>query len=108
MNLPPELFVDTSFLIALLNSNDDYHQQAMNLQSQLTQNPIRKITSEYVLIELGDGLSRLRFRQLAGRLIALIDQDPSFEVISASPSLFTKAVALFNERPDKEWGLRTP
>jgi len=73
--------------------------------SLLSETSLRKISSEYILIELGDGLSRLRFRQLAGRLIHLIGQDPSFEVISASPKLFTNAVTLFNSRPDKEWGL---
>jgi predicted nucleic acid-binding protein len=96
MILSPELFVDTSFLIALLNSTDEHHQQATTLQRMLSEASTRKITSEYILIELGDGLSRLRFRQLAGRLIQLIVLDPTFEIVPASLSLFTKAVALLN------------
>jgi predicted nucleic acid-binding protein len=105
MNLPTRVFVDASFFIALLNSNDADHPQAMAVQAQLTAEGFYKITSEYVLLELGDGLSRLRFRHLAGQLINLVYRDSSFEVIPSSTQLFAKALSLFNERSDKEWGL---
>lgn len=105
MNLPNKVFVDTSFFIALLNNNDNDHLQAVALQNQLTTERVGKITSEYVLLELGDGLSRLHFRHLASRLIELVYRDESFEVVPSSSSLFTQALALFNQRPDKEWGL---
>ena len=52
MNLPNEIFVDTSFFIALLNSKDENHQKALALQKQLSANNIRKVTSEYILLEL--------------------------------------------------------
>jgi predicted nucleic acid-binding protein len=105
MNLPAKVFVDTSFFIALLNSNDNDHLQAVTLQTALTSERVHKITSEYVLMELGDGLSRLRFRPLASQLINLVQQDQSFEIVPASSALFTKSLALFNQRTDKEWGL---
>jgi hypothetical protein len=105
MNLPTKVFIDTSFFIALLNSNDGDHPQAVALQIQLTAAKVYKTTSEYVLLELGDGLSRLRFRHLASQLISFVDQDSSFEVIPSSTQLFRQSLALFNERPDKEWGL---
>ena len=105
MNLPDKVFVDTSFFIALLNVNDNDHLQAVALQTWLTAERVGKITSEYVLLELGDGLSRLHFRHLAGRLIELVYQDESFEVVPSSSQLFMKALTPFNERPDKEWGL---
>jgi predicted nucleic acid-binding protein len=62
MSLPARVFVDTSFFIALLNSADSDHSHAVALQRQLTAEKTHKITTEYVLMELGDGLSRLRFR----------------------------------------------
>lgn len=105
MNLPNKVFVDTSFFIALLNGNDDDHLHAVNLQAQLTAGNIRKVTSEYVLVELGDGLSRLRFRQLAQQIIALVYRDPSFEIMPATTSLLQQAILLFSQRDDKEWGL---
>lgn len=105
MNLPPKIFVDTSFFIALLNSNDRDHPRAVALQTRLATEQIRKVTSEYVLMELGDGLSRLRFRPLAHQLIRLVQQDQSFEIAPASSELFLKSLGLFSQRADKEWGL---
>lgn len=105
MNLPNKVFVDTSFFIALLNNNDNDHLQAVTLQTRLTAEGVDKITSEYVLLELGDGLSRLHFRQLASQLMDLVYRDESFEIVPSTSQLFMKALSLFNDRPDKEWGL---
>jgi predicted nucleic acid-binding protein len=105
MNLPNEVFVDTSFFIALLNSKDKFHQKATNLQEILSANKTKKLTSEYVLLEVGDGLSNLRFRHLAVQILDLIYQDNSFEIVPTSSEIFTKALKLFKTRPDKEWGM---
>ena len=105
MNLSNELFVDTSFFIALVNYGDHRHQHALTLQSQLSQQRIRKVTSEYVLFELGNGLSRLRFRSLAQQIIELARRDHSFEIVPASTFLFEQTLDLFYQRPDKEWRL---
>jgi predicted nucleic acid-binding protein len=105
MNLPPKVFVDTTFFIALLNSNDNDHARAVALQAQLSAQRTRKVTSEYVLLELGDGLSRLRFRHLVQQIFNLIYQDTTFEVVVSSSGLFNRSLTLFNQRPDKEWGL---
>jgi predicted nucleic acid-binding protein len=48
MSLPTKVFVDTTFFIALLNSNDNDHLKAVTLQTQLSTQRVRKITSEYV------------------------------------------------------------
>lgn len=103
--LPPELFVDTSFFVALLNSRDVYHQPAISLQMRLDKQKIRKVTSEYILVELGDGLSRLQHRPLASRLIHLLQRDPTFTIVPTTSDVFQRAVRLFDNRPDKEWGL---
>jgi predicted nucleic acid-binding protein len=105
MNLPNELFVDTSFLIALANNADVNHHNALALQSQLRQQKVWRITSEYVLFELGDGLSRLRFRSVAQRMLELLRRDKRVEIIPASTTLLAQSLQLFSQRPDKEWGL---
>jgi predicted nucleic acid-binding protein len=105
MNLPNEVFVDTSFFIALLNNKDKFHHKAITLQKQLSANKAKKFTSEYVLLELGDGLSSLRFRHLAVQILERIYQDDSFEIIATSSEIFTKTLKLFKTRPDKEWGM---
>jgi len=105
MKFPSRIFIDTSYLIALLNSNDTDHARATKFQAQLSTQKAHKITSEYVLMELGDGLSRLRFRPLAQKMLELIHADNTFEIIPSSTVLFNQARALFNQRPDKEWGM---
>ena len=105
MNLPNELFVDTSFFLALANNADVNHQSALTLQAHLSTQKIWRITSEYVLFELGDGLSRLRFRATAHRIIDLVRRDKRVEIIPASTNLLAQALQLFSQRPDKEWGL---
>ena len=105
MNLPTEVFIDTSFFIALTNSSDEDHLYAVTLQRRLQSQAIRKITSEYVLVELGDGLSRFKVRSLAQQVIESVRRDPKFEIIPASTSLFVQALHLFQNRPDKEWGM---
>lgn len=105
MNLPNEVFVDTSFLIALTNSRDEDHQYALKLYQRLESQGTRKTTSEYVLMELGDGLSRYRVRHLAQQIIESIQEDDTFEIVPASTGLFIQALHLFQSRPDKEWGM---
>ncbi len=61
MTLPNRIFVDTSFFIALLNSRDAYHADALSLQEHTTKQQTYKITSEYILLELCDGLAKLSY-----------------------------------------------
>lgn len=105
MKLPNKIFVDTSFFIALINSRDADHHQAVKLQEQLSKQAVQKITSDYVLLELCDGLAKLNYRQFSMQLIDLIEQDESFKIIPASSEITQAAWVLFKSRPDKEWGL---
>jgi len=47
MNLPAKVFIDTSFFIALLNSNDSDHPQAVALQTQLTAEKVYKVNDHH-------------------------------------------------------------
>lgn len=105
MFLPRKVFVDTSFLIVLLNYNESDHTKALTLYQQIKAEKVRKMTSEYVLLELGNGLSRLGVRRLAVDFFNQVYQDNRFEIVPATTVLFTEALALFKARPDKEWGL---
>lgn len=90
MKLPYQtVFVDTSFLIALLRSNDSDHAKALALYQQVKAAKIRKMTSEYVLLELGNGLSRLGARRLAVDFFNQIYYDNSFEIVPALPPRYS-------------------
>lgn len=105
MNLPARVFVDTSFLIALLNSRDADRAAAISLQADLTTKKVWKIISDYILLEFCDSLAKLRYRDLAVQAVELLKRDRTVEIIPASSQILHSAWQLFKSRSDKEWGL---
>jgi hypothetical protein len=63
------------------------------------------ITTTWVLLELGNALRRVRDRAVFSRFMEDLAADADMTVLSADQLVFDRAVALFNERPDKEWSL---
>ena len=49
------VFLDTSGLIALVNTDDQWHEKAEKVWAELTETASRLTTSSLVLIELADG-----------------------------------------------------
>lgn len=101
MKLAHKLFVDTSFFIALMNSRDANHAKAITLQQQISQQLCKKITSEYILLELCDGLAKLNYRSFAISLIDLIERDNNFEIIPTSNEITQKHGNYLNPAPIK-------
>lgn len=96
------LFIDTSYILALVNTRDEFHDTALQLANQIAE-PL--ITTEAVLTEIGNALAKPPGRQLAVDTINDLRDDPEVELISVSFKLFTKAVKYYSERMDKEWSL---
>jgi predicted nucleic acid-binding protein len=95
-------FADTSFLIALLNPKDQWHQTAIATADSLNE---RVLTTMWVLVELGNALSLGHNRGLYLRFIDQLSGHSQWEVIPASPEWFRRGIDLFRTRPDKEWSL---
>lgn len=100
-----EVFVDTSYAIALSAHTDQYHAQALQLATQLEVERTHLVTTHAVMLEIGNALSRLRYRQDAVKLLRAIEEDPTVEVVPISEQLYTRALMLYRERVDKEWRL---
>jgi len=100
-----ELFLDTSFAIALSAPGDQYHAQAVALAAEVRTRKDRLVTSRFVLIEIGNSLARFRYRSAAVTLLQKLEQDPTVSIEPVSESLYQKAFRLFQERRDKEWGM---
>lgn len=103
-----EVFVDSFGWIALGNRDDAYHQQAAELYRNLRFQGVRMVTTDDVLVEVCNGLSRLRLRHFAQQLITQIEtakQQGVLEVVHVTEDLFAEGLALFLSRPDKEWSL---
>ena len=97
-------FVDTAYILALVNSRDQWQQAAARWKVHLFSERRRLLTTEYVLIEIGDSLSTVHYRRHAVRSIREL-RNPFVEVVPASEKLFGAALGLYERRPDKGWGL---
>ncbi len=100
-----KVFLDTAYAIALSIASDGYHERAEELAEQLEAAATRLITTRAVLLEIGSALSKKRYRKAAVELLDALEQDPQVEIVSLSEELYGQALALFRNRPDKEWSL---
>ena len=100
-----EVFLDTSYAIALASPKDQYHARAEALADELEQSRSRLVTTRAVLLEIGGSLARQRFRNAAVELLDSLESDSTVEIIPLSESLYARALQLYRGRPDKEWSL---
>lgn len=94
-------FVDTGYWLALYNVRDRLHARALALAAQ--DRPI--VTTEGVLLEVGDALARSQTRAMGVALLRNIRDVPNLEIVPLTTESFSRAVDLYAGRPDKEWGL---
>ena len=100
-----ELFLDTAYAIALSVTSDANHDRAVELAEQLEARQTKLITTRAVLLEIGNALSRQRYREAAVQLLEALEQDPQVECVPLTDELYQQAFELFRSRPDKDWGL---
>ncbi len=99
------VFLDTSGLVAVVNTDDEWHIRAESVWQQLIATDVPLVTTSLVLIELGDGLSRIHQRPLALKLYDRFRNSTRVELIQVTPDVEASAWQLFRQRPDKEWGV---
>ena len=100
-----EVFLDTAYAIALSSPNDLFHQRAVQLAGELKSAGTRLVTTRAILLEIGNALSKQRYRRAAVILLDSLEIDPQVEIIALSEQLYARASRLYRERPDKEWAL---
>ena len=62
-------------------------------------------TTEFVLLEIANALSKVRFRSKALSLIQIIRSNPAVEIVPVSAELLAAGFDLYQNRLDKDWGL---
>jgi predicted nucleic acid-binding protein len=100
-----EVFLDTSYAIALSVSNDEHHERAINLAEQLEAERTGLVTTRAIFFEIGNALAGLRYRKAAVQLLDALENDPKVEIVPITEELCVRAFELYRNRPDKEWGL---
>lgn len=99
------IFLDTAYVFALVNTRDQWHARARQWQAALTEERRPLLTSEFVLMEIGDGLAAVRFRRQAVQVIETLAASSLVEVAPATSELYAAGLALYGNRDDREWGL---
>jgi hypothetical protein len=100
--MKPPIFVDTSHILALANTADQYHDRAKSAALRVAP-PF--ITTEAVLTEIGNALAKTRWRSIGVMTLQALGTDANIEIVTIDAELFERAVVLYGSRPDKEWGL---
>jgi predicted nucleic acid-binding protein len=100
--MPDRIFVDTSFVLALINERDQYHDQAQRLSLHFEKSFL--VTTVAVLLEIGNAMAG-GFRKEAHALISLLRNSNRVEVVALDTDLFEKALEIYEKFNDKTWGL---
>jgi predicted nucleic acid-binding protein len=100
-----EVFLDAAYAIALSVPKDSYHQRAVFLADELEASKTRLVTTRAVMLEIGNALSKQRYRHAAVKLLQSLEADPSVTIVPLSEDLYAQAFHPYRERPDKDWGL---
>jgi uncharacterized protein len=100
--VPSRVFLDSAFLIALINHRDRFHGQARILGDAYDKVPV--LTTDAVLLEVGNALSR-GFKHEASQVIQYLLGSEEAEIVRLDPALFDRAFDLYRSYRDKEWSL---
>ena len=101
----PEKFLDTSYAIALSSSTDDYHHKALAIAQQLKTSKTPLVTTRAIILEIGNALSKQKYRSKSITLLSSLEKDRTVTVIPLSEILYQKAFQLYCQRNDKNWGI---
>lgn len=101
--LSDRLFLDTAFVVALLNPKDELHEKAVAYLEEV-ESALEVWTTEAVLLEVGNAFSASQ-RAQAADFIDHCFTTPNTIVVPLSNILLHQGLALYRQRPDKEWGL---
>ncbi|HSU66595.1 MAG TPA: PIN domain-containing protein [Tepidisphaeraceae bacterium] len=96
-------FADTSWFLAMIGPKDTHHARAVALSRNRS---LPLVTTEWVIVELANGMSRPPARRrVFATIVTSIESDPTALVIPSERQLFRRGLALYLDRPDKEWSL---
>ena len=100
--MPNRIFVDTLFVVALINPRDQYHAKARELAAKYEDNPL--LVTDAVLLEIGNGLAR-NYKQEAIDVIEDFLDSEEVQIVRLTTELFERAFDLYKKYEDKDWGL---
>ena len=97
-----EVFVDSFYLLALLNRRDAAHRRAVRFSETAR---VRLVTTGFVLTEVADALCDRVQRQNVVHMFDTVRSDPHYVMMPASQGLLDRGFEMYRRRLDKDWSL---
>lgn len=96
------IFVNTGFLVALFEAQDQLHRRA-HQWSAAARGPF--LVTEFVLLETYNWFSLARDRSKVAAIRELVTSDPDYQIVPLSSALLMSGIELHESRPDKDWSV---
>lgn len=100
-----EVFLDTSYALALSAPHDRYHEQAVTLAEQLEADETRLVTTRAVVLEIGHVVSKIGYQQAAIEMLAALEVDRQVEIVPVSEQIYARALQLYQEQRAQTWSI---
>jgi len=99
------VFVDTHYWVASINPLDQWHERALEIESQLT--GVNLVTTEEVLVETFNYFASFgpHVRLRVARIVHRIFERTEVDVVPQTEESFLAGMTLYEERPDKGYSL---
>ena len=82
-----KVFADTSGWLAIVVKSDFLHEKAVQIYLELLASGYNFVTHEGILLEVGNGLSSAKTRNVALKLKDSIEKSSRIKLVSLSPEL---------------------
>jgi predicted nucleic acid-binding protein len=99
------VFLDTNGWLALLNASDRLHQGADDAWREIGRQNRSVVLTDWVIAETGNGLARTSARSFFASVAGNILTSSRCKVVFVSLELVARALDLYRQRADKQWGL---
>ncbi len=99
------VFIDTQCLIAANLPRDVNHPRAIELLSEYETKHATFVTTDAVIVEFCNMLSKVVLRAHAARVVRQLNGRENVELVHVTREILGRAFTLFESRVDKDWGL---
>ena len=89
------IFVDSFAWIAIINKSDNYHQVCVDLLNKLLKQKAELLTTNYILIETINSLSKAEHRKTIIGFMNRIEMSPSVTIFKITDELYQSAWHLY-------------
>lgn len=99
------VFVDTGYLVALLNRRDNLHAQATALAASWQQKKRMVVTTDAVLLELANFFGKSPLRMASANAVRRIRASRGWSIEQLTRKLIERGEGRYAAHPDKSWSL---